>query len=40
MINNGNRLMHAVVQIFDEENNLLVRAQGSFFVMGEFKNNN
>lgn len=40
VINNGNRLMHAEVQIFDEENNLLVRAQGSFFVMGDFQSDN
>jgi uncharacterized domain 1 len=40
VINNGNRVMHAVVEIVDEDNNLLVRAQGSFFVMGDFQNYN
>lgn len=38
VINNGNNMMRGVCKIFDEEQQLLVQSQASYFVIGNFDN--
>jgi len=40
VISNGKTIMRAVGQIFNEQQELLVRAQASYFVTGDFCENN
>jgi acyl-CoA thioesterase len=39
VISNGKTIMRAVGEIFDEQNQLLVRSQASYFVTGDFTEN-
>jgi acyl-CoA thioesterase len=39
VISNGKTIMRAVGEIFDEQNQLLVRSQASYFITGDFTEN-
>ena len=36
VINNGNTIMRAAAEIFDEKRELIVRSQASYFIIGDF----
>lgn len=38
VISDGNNIMRAIGQIFDEQQQLLVQSQGSYFVIGDLQN--
>lgn len=36
LISNGNSIMRAAAEVFDEQQQLIVRSQGSYFIIGNF----